>query len=173
MPGTYRKKPLEISAVQWRGDNLAELEAFAGKAVRMSPSGNGILEISTMANGWVPSPIGEWLLRGVKGEFYPCADAVFRASYEPARLGTPPLQVGAWLLAKLAPAAVGGQMQVTEVGIFSEPSPSQVGFETMWVQLSSQEAPTYGEARQMLLDRVEREPWLAWVRGFLKTPEAM
>ncbi len=56
----YRKKPLVIQACQI--DEAFEVETLEG-TMRGNP--------------------GDWLIRGVKGEFYPCADDIFRATYEP------------------------------------------------------------------------------------------
>lgn len=83
--GKYKKRPVVIEAVQWLGTNFEEVKAFAGESVKLDPIfTEPKLLIQTMANGWVPSPVGEWVMKGVSGEFYPCADSVFRASYDPA-----------------------------------------------------------------------------------------
>lgn len=79
----YRKKPLVIDAVQWNGrDDNARLRDFAGAAVRFYP---------TQQEPEIPTPEGDmfvsrgdWVIKGVKGEFYPCKPDVFAATYEPA-----------------------------------------------------------------------------------------
>ena len=76
----YRKKPVIIEAVQWKGDNFEELKAFVPKGHRYNkihkPTGiitlEGIMTISE----------GDWIIKGVKGEFYPCKPDIFESTYE-------------------------------------------------------------------------------------------
>jgi hypothetical protein len=101
----FRKRAVVIEAIQWTGDNFEELRAFAGPDVELlpylDPPGPDKISIRTMANGWVPSPVGEWLMKGVSGEFYPCADSVFRASYDAATETTETDRPATWV-AKMA-----------------------------------------------------------------------
>ena len=78
----WKKRPIVIEAIQWLGDNFEEVMAFAGDNVKVMDPEAKTLGILTLANGWVPSPVGEWVLRGISGEFYPCADSVLKASYD-------------------------------------------------------------------------------------------
>lgn len=75
----FRKKPVEIEAVQWTGRNSAELSAFlpAG-GIRFTFSG---IEIETLEGNMLASE-GDWIIRGVKGEFYPCKPEIFAATYD-------------------------------------------------------------------------------------------
>ena len=84
---TYRKRPVEIQAVQFTGtgDSCAEVCAFLGG----SRSGNQRWAACTCDGGWITTLEGEmqfrpgdWIIRGVAGEFYPCRDDIFRATYE-------------------------------------------------------------------------------------------
>lgn len=76
---TYRKKPLSIQAMQWNGPaDDAELEAFAGHWVSL-----GISPYITTSEGSMRVSPGDWVIRGIKGEFYPCKPDVFEATYEP------------------------------------------------------------------------------------------
>lgn len=76
----YRTKPIIKEAVQWTGNNLDELRAFVPEAFRHNkihqPMGivtfEGVMTISE----------GDWIIKGVKGEFYPCKPDVFEATYE-------------------------------------------------------------------------------------------
>jgi hypothetical protein len=74
----YRKKPVVIEAVHWTGDNLSEIQAFCPQARIVFGFGVAIdtLEGTMMASG------GDWIIRGVKGEFYPCKPDIFEATYE-------------------------------------------------------------------------------------------
>jgi hypothetical protein len=85
----YRKKPVEVEAVRWTSDNAAELQAFAGQHFdTIDPPDRGddpdadarIFDVTHST--WLPLHRGEWLIKGVRGEFYPCADDVFQATYE-------------------------------------------------------------------------------------------
>jgi hypothetical protein len=88
----FRKKPVVIEAVQWTGKNLREVIDFTG----LHPSATKWtwdeyeavvrkdgLKIFTM-EGPLMATIGDWIIRGVKGEFYPCKPDIFAATYEPA-----------------------------------------------------------------------------------------
>lgn len=82
--GFYRKKPVVISAVQY-GPGLAvseELHQFLTDCSgwRSTPSG---IVIPTLEGDHLASP-GDWIIKGVKGEFYPCKPEIFAATYEPA-----------------------------------------------------------------------------------------
>lgn len=74
----YRKKPVVIEAVQWTGNNRDELVRFMG--VVGFTGGNPT--ISTM-EGELTASVGDWIIKGVKGEFYPCKPDIFAATYDP------------------------------------------------------------------------------------------
>ena len=88
----YRKKPVVIEAIQWVGDNLEEVIAFTGlhpSAMKwtwdeyckvVSEMG---LKIFTLEGPMIAS-VGDFIIRGVQGEFYPCKPDIFAATYEPA-----------------------------------------------------------------------------------------
>jgi hypothetical protein len=81
---SWRKKPVVIEAVQWNGelavfkpwmDELGSLPfVFAAPLPGMT--------IKTL-EGDMRAEIGDWIIRGVKGEFYPCKPDIFAATYEP------------------------------------------------------------------------------------------
>lgn len=86
----YRKKPVVIEAVQWNGKNLAEILLFTG----IHPSADHWtherfeevvkkdgLKIFTL-EGKMSANINDWIIKGVKGEFYPCKPDIFDATYE-------------------------------------------------------------------------------------------
>lgn len=78
----YRKKPIVIRAVQWRGDNLAGvLQALdVSEHAPLSVVGP-ILTIITL-EGAMQCPVGHWVIKGVAGELYPCDPRVFEMTYE-------------------------------------------------------------------------------------------
>ena len=89
-----RKKPVVIQAVQWTGDNLQEILEFVGRhpdfdnwfqdnaeyADFVRNDGNRF-KIKTL-EGTMYADAGDWVIRGVKGEFYPCKPDVFAETYE-------------------------------------------------------------------------------------------
>jgi len=79
----FRKKPVVIDAVRYVGDNFNEVRWFVGNGVPLHQVGDSKLGIQTLEGVAYASP-GDWIIRGVKGEFYPCKPDIFEATYEPA-----------------------------------------------------------------------------------------
>jgi hypothetical protein len=90
----YRKKPVVIDAIQITDQNLVELLGITEehphvKTLCVIVEGNAItnrvhsVEIETPEGTMTGQP-GDWLIRGVQGEFYPCKPSIFAATYEPA-----------------------------------------------------------------------------------------
>lgn len=77
----FRKKPVVIEAVQWMTDNFDEISNFAGHHVLANDDGS-TLGIKTLEGELNVSPF-DWIIKGVKGEFYPCKPDIFDATYEP------------------------------------------------------------------------------------------
>jgi hypothetical protein len=91
----YRKKPVVIEAIQWDGENLGEVTKFtSGKLPELT---NRIdfekwddykriveeegLKIKTL-EGTMRADKGDYIIRGVQGEIYPCKPDIFDATYE-------------------------------------------------------------------------------------------
>ena len=93
----YRKKPIEIDAVQiWKGlvqkpHMMPNWLADAMLTGRWYPSTSGANEeeksffIVKTEEGKMRGEWGDWIVRGVEGELYPCRDSVFQATYEEVR----------------------------------------------------------------------------------------
>jgi hypothetical protein len=83
----FRKRPVVIEAVQFDGANAAELVEWAARSTSDPPPlqllGSGGLVIPTLEGDLFASP-GDWIIRGVRGEYYPCKPDIFEATYEPA-----------------------------------------------------------------------------------------
>lgn len=98
----FRKKPVEIDAVQWNGKNVLEVYSF----MHGKPDLSGRVaadkwhdfvamyedkdwHIKTLEDGpndeakHVAS-VGDWIIRGVEGELYPCKPSIFASTYDPA-----------------------------------------------------------------------------------------
>lgn len=74
----YRKKPVVISAIQWKGNNRSEIIDFVGKSAVFDRTG---LYITTL-EGEMFATIGDYIIKGVDNEFYPCKADIFRQTYE-------------------------------------------------------------------------------------------
>lgn len=90
---TYRKKPVVIEALRYTGSNADEIKSFTqGRCYYdVTVWNNPRFMIGTLEGEHIASP-GDWIIKGVKGEFYPCKPDIFTATYEPA---TPQAEAGA------------------------------------------------------------------------------
>ena len=82
-PVYFRKRPVAVQAVRFEPGNGAQVAAWCGGEYRKG-YGNGfrfMIDIRTAA-GTVTAYPGDWIIRGVAGEFYPCRDPVFEHTYE-------------------------------------------------------------------------------------------
>lgn len=83
----FRKKPVVIEAVKYTGINgriADDLATFMGAPANVvEVDGKLCVSISTLEGDMLASP-GDWIIRGVQGEFYPCKPDIFEATYEPA-----------------------------------------------------------------------------------------
>ena len=89
----FRKKPVVIDAIQFTNYNIADVKAFCGNKINIQsyertcgylPSGHNILEAMVKTQkGEMLVRENDWIIKGVKGEFYACAPDVFKESYEP------------------------------------------------------------------------------------------
>ena len=75
----YRKKPVTIEAIKWTGDNLSEGIAFGN--TRIIVRDNNVLIIPTL-EGDHEAQIGDMIIKGIKGELYPCKPDIFDATYD-------------------------------------------------------------------------------------------
>lgn len=93
MSKKYIKKPIPIEAIQWHGGNEEEIRAFAGKSVKFVKHFSAAEKmpwISTSQTdlyiesleGRVKADVGDYVIKGIRGEFYICAKDIFEESYE-------------------------------------------------------------------------------------------
>ena len=78
----FRKKPVVIEAIQYDGtdEGYAAVCAFA-PGIHFEPCGNSCFKVPTLEGEYIASP-GDWIIRGIKGELYPCKPDIFAATYE-------------------------------------------------------------------------------------------
>lgn len=81
-PTKYRKKPVVIEALRLTPLNLEAVEEFVGGDLGSHPDGG--LVIATL-EGAMWASVGDYIIKGVKGEFYPCKPDIFAKSYEVAQ----------------------------------------------------------------------------------------
>jgi hypothetical protein len=82
----YRKKPVVIDAQQLTDDNGGAVAQWCGGTLRGGPKGGskgGHVLIHTLEGTMTAEP-GDYVIRGVQGEFYPCKPDIFEQTYEPA-----------------------------------------------------------------------------------------
>jgi len=83
----YRKKPVEIEAIQLTRDSFRAAVRFVPidqfSAASEDDEGHVYVDIRTL-EGVMRANEGDWIIRGVKGEHYPCKPDIFAATYEPA-----------------------------------------------------------------------------------------
>lgn len=80
----FRKKPVVIEAIQWTGDNGAEMQEFTrGVSGPYLEAGrpNTKMIISTL-EGHMVADKGDYIIKGIVGEFYPVKEDIFEATYD-------------------------------------------------------------------------------------------
>ena len=78
----YRKKPVTVEAIQWIDGNMREIMSFAGKNAIWDER-TQTMYIETL-EGCHIAHIGDYIIRGIAGEYYPCKPDIFAATYEEA-----------------------------------------------------------------------------------------
>ena len=93
----YVKKPVEIEAIQLKEDNIIEVFDFLDETNYKETKSaeeledfsqmmlkQGYIEIETL-EGMMIANFGDYIIKGIKGEFYPCKPNIFQATYEEVR----------------------------------------------------------------------------------------
>jgi len=86
----FRKKPVVIEAIHFNGDNHAACKEFCPSLQTESIDDDGAEYV--LAHPRIPTlegrmmvSVGDWIIKGVQGEFYPCKPDIFEATYELAQ----------------------------------------------------------------------------------------
>ena len=82
----YRKKPVIIEAIQFEdnSDRIIEIHEFMGGdtiRVNYEDKDNPYLKIETL-EGIMKASVGDYIIKGVNGEFYPCKPDIFEKTYK-------------------------------------------------------------------------------------------
>ncbi len=83
----YRKKAVEIEALQFTRNNWDEIKSFTNDtahtlSIEKRINGTATCIIPTLEGHHVATE-GDWIIKGIKGEFYPCKPDIFKLTYEP------------------------------------------------------------------------------------------
>lgn len=80
----FKKKSVAVEAVKWTGKNEKDIKDFAGNS-EIFPKGTDVvkkpLRIATL-EGITQADIGDFIIKGENGEFFPCKPDVFKKRYE-------------------------------------------------------------------------------------------
>ncbi len=78
----FRKKPIVIEAIRYDGFILSRKDIFklSDKGIKWFPEDNTLL-IRTL-EGVMTANVGDWIIKGVAGEVYPCKPDIFEATFE-------------------------------------------------------------------------------------------
>jgi hypothetical protein len=81
----YRKRPVVVEARNLTVHNIVDLERWCGGSIKGTklPPEQQVIDIHTL-EGEMRANMGDWIIRGVNGEFYPCKPDIFAKTYEPA-----------------------------------------------------------------------------------------
>jgi len=88
----YMKKPLEVEAIQWNSINLSEIEEFVGEnlvydindsAWKLNVAAPTVEMIIKTLEGNMKINVGDYIVKGINGEFYPVKEDIFLKTYEP------------------------------------------------------------------------------------------
>ena len=82
--GMFRKRPVVIEAIEFTGNNAFQVWYFMGRVdLVCNPDlhDTDLPVIETLEGTMTASP-GDWIIKGVQGEFYPCKPEIFAATYE-------------------------------------------------------------------------------------------
>lgn len=78
----YVKKPIPVEAIQFTGDNIMEIcDAFSAADI-YGPVGDDPNAYIDTLEGKMRCNVGDYIIRGVRGELYPCAKDIFEETYE-------------------------------------------------------------------------------------------
>lgn len=80
-----KKKPVQVLALQWNGANVDEIKEFVGTALELfypTYDPNLVFPIIHTLEGDMNVSNGDYIIRGVDGEFYPCKEEIFNKTYE-------------------------------------------------------------------------------------------
>lgn len=83
MTRKFRKKPVIIEAIQLTKENVVDVLTFCNHAGNIVASNEDEMGLSILTlEGTMTANTGDYIIKGVKGEFYPCKSDIFEQTYE-------------------------------------------------------------------------------------------
>lgn len=89
----FRKKPVVVEAIKFDGLNMTEIGDFVGKPCKPTLESDLAYQVGKEApifsipihtlEGTMKAMSGDWIIKGINGEFYPCKPDIFEKTYEP------------------------------------------------------------------------------------------
>lgn len=76
----FRKRAVEIEAIQWNGENLTEISDFLKSENFYHNKGKSLIIVTL--EGDMEARLNDWVIKGVNNEFYPCKPDIFEKTYE-------------------------------------------------------------------------------------------
>ena len=77
----FVKKPIIVEAIQWTGENEHEVMKFVGSHCCLVDKSNGKALIINTLEGDHYASVNDWIVKGVKGEFYPVKPDIMEQTY--------------------------------------------------------------------------------------------
>jgi hypothetical protein len=78
---TYVKKPVEIQAEQWLGTVIQYNDLLSANIINKELHEDGSCDIETL-EGTMKCNLNDYIIKGIKGEFYPCKPDIFELTYK-------------------------------------------------------------------------------------------
>lgn len=82
---TLQTKIIRITGVEWTGDNVTEIQDFVEFTNKVRFDNNNGMHLwlwNDLEEQWIRCPHKHWVLKGLKGEFYPCEPEALFMKYE-------------------------------------------------------------------------------------------
>lgn len=80
----FRKKPVVIEAIRWNGNREAIAAFIPAEQFHFIGNGKRHELVIHALEGELKAQRGDWIIKGIKGEFYPCKPDIFKSTYETA-----------------------------------------------------------------------------------------
>lgn len=80
----YRTKPVVVEAMQYVGTNFLELNEWSNHQVKVDIRSHSNKVVIPTLEGGMEVSLGDYVIKGIQGEFYPCKPDIFEATYEKA-----------------------------------------------------------------------------------------
>lgn len=77
-----RKKPVEVEAMKLHNDNIDEVAQWCNALIKVRDDNLETYLCILTLEGTMSAYVGDWIIKGVKGEFYPCKDDIFHKTYD-------------------------------------------------------------------------------------------